>query len=76
MKLLENHLGIKTRADISGLPMPDELKDEIDQTFKAIDEFGYTGGDPSVIVPKDLGLNLGTVEEWVHKQNWSDMLHK
>lgn len=77
LKLLEKHLGIKTRVNTGGIALPDELKEEIEQTFKAVDEFGYTGGDPSVIEPKDLGLTskeLGTVEGWVRNHDWNSLL--
>lgn len=43
-------------GDVSELPFPDDLKLEVSDNWKYINEFGYDGGDPAVIHPKDVSL--------------------
>ncbi|EXJ90794.1 hypothetical protein A1O1_03898 [Capronia coronata CBS 617.96] len=73
-------LGVKTKYVPTGpgevwVPIP-ELQEDIEECADYITEFGYEGGDPSVVHPKDLGvpINLGTVEEWIKKQDWSAVM--
>lgn len=37
----------------------------------------HWGGDPAVIHPEVLGVELptGTVEEWIKKQDWGEILN-
>jgi len=52
--------------------IPDALlKKELDETFAYAEEFGFWGGDPSVIHPEDIGLKTGSVADWVKAQDWS-----
>ncbi|KAK5071422.1 hypothetical protein LTR70_010572 [Exophiala xenobiotica] len=51
--------------------IPEPLKKELDETFAYAEEFGFRGGDPSVIHPEDIGLKTGSVEDWVKAQDWS-----
>ncbi|KAM5354851.1 hypothetical protein ACJ41O_001497 [Fusarium nematophilum] len=58
------------------LPHPEELKAELEDTFAYINEFGNDGRDPAVIHPGDLKEppSLGTVEDYIRKQDWSKVL--
>lgn len=49
---------------------------EIADMFAYMEEFGYDGGDPSVVYPWDLGveINRTTMEEYTRKQDWSEVL--
>lgn len=70
-------LGKKTRVETGGLAnMPEELGLELTETFAYAREFGYWGNDPSVVRPEDLGvkLEIGTIEEWIHAQDWREIL--
>ncbi|KAJ9615427.1 hypothetical protein H2200_001502 [Cladophialophora chaetospira] len=53
-----------------------ELQEDIEECADFITEFGFDGGNPSVVHPKDLGIpvNLGTLEKWIKKQDWSTVL--
>ncbi|KIW09980.1 hypothetical protein PV08_11756 [Exophiala spinifera] len=53
-----------------------ELREDIEDAADYIAEFGFDGGDPSVVHPKDLGvpINLPSVADWVKKQDWSGIL--
>ncbi|EXJ90191.1 hypothetical protein A1O1_03290 [Capronia coronata CBS 617.96] len=82
IKVWSKVLGVKAK----NVPFPDdfawegtpiELKRAIIEILAFCDEFGYQArDDPSVNHPKDLGieLKLGTVEEWIKKQDWSRFL--
>lgn len=72
-------LGVQVKYGDGGIAAgmgqaPDALKREMEETFKYSDEFGFSGGDKSVIYPKDLGLNTGSVEEWIKAQDWSGVM--
>ncbi|KAF2714812.1 NAD(P)-binding protein [Pleomassaria siparia CBS 279.74] len=49
---------------------------EFADMLQYIDEFGYDGGDPTVIYPWDLDVdvNVTTAEEYVKRQDWSSIL--
>ncbi|PQE14115.1 hypothetical protein CJF31_00006639 [Rutstroemia sp. NJR-2017a BVV2] len=56
---------------------PPELREEMDDTWAYLDEFGYDGrDDPTVVHPKDLESppQLGSVVDWFKKQDWSKVL--
>lgn len=40
-------------------------------------EFGYAGGDPGVIEPKDLGFEFrpSDIETWMSQQDWSNIVN-
>ena len=40
-------------------------------------EFGYAGGEPGVLEPKDLGFESrpGGIEAWMSQQDWSRIIH-
>jgi hypothetical protein len=49
---------------------------EFADMFRYMEEFGYDGGDPSVVYPWNLGVKVGvtTAEEYVKGQDWSSIL--
>ncbi|KAH8663884.1 hypothetical protein BGZ61DRAFT_484937 [Ilyonectria robusta] len=56
------------------LPLPDELKLELEDNFAYFNEFGYEArDDPAIIHPRDLKSppSLDTVENYWKKQDWS-----
>ncbi|KAH8821969.1 hypothetical protein F5884DRAFT_658953 [Xylogone sp. PMI_703] len=59
------------------VPIPEELKDELNDNWGYWNEFGYEGrDDPTVIHPRDLEtkVKLDTVGNWLKKQDWSKIL--
>ncbi|KAL2357958.1 hypothetical protein BJ546DRAFT_835245 [Cryomyces antarcticus] len=56
--------------------MPGGMGREIGEMFLYMGEYGYDGGDPSVVHPKDLGVNIPTtsVEEYIKSEDWSAIL--
>ncbi|PVH72206.1 NAD(P)-binding protein [Cadophora sp. DSE1049] len=56
--------------------MPGGLGEETMDMFDFIAEFGYDGGDPSVVHPKDLGVEIPvcTCEEYIKTEDWSSIL--
>jgi hypothetical protein len=59
---------VKKRFPIEG--------EEMNSTMYAT-EFGYTGGDPGVIEPKDLGFESrpSDIEAWVSQQDWPNIVN-
>ncbi|KAH7409753.1 hypothetical protein BKA64DRAFT_571296 [Cadophora sp. MPI-SDFR-AT-0126] len=58
------------------VPLPDDLKGELEDNFAAANEFGYESwDDPDVIHPRDLKSppSLGTVEDFFGKQDLSSI---
>ncbi|KAH7247637.1 uncharacterized protein BKA55DRAFT_540871 [Fusarium redolens] len=56
------------------LPLPDELKLELEENFAACNEIGYEArNDPTIIHPRDLESppSLDTVEDYFKKQDWA-----
>ncbi|KAK6369368.1 hypothetical protein LTS17_009711 [Exophiala oligosperma] len=71
---------VETKYEVTGpeeiwVDIP-ELRQDIEECADYIGEFGFDGGDPTVVHPKDLGVpvNLPTVEDWIKKQDWSALL--
>jgi hypothetical protein len=56
--------------------MPPGLGRELGEMLAFMDEFGYDGGDPSVVHAKDLGVDcpLTTWADYVKTQDWSSIL--
>ncbi|KAH8665563.1 hypothetical protein BGZ61DRAFT_538529 [Ilyonectria robusta] len=52
--------------------VPGGIGEELADMFEYIGDFGYDGGDPSVVHPKDLGLNIPvlTAEEYIKSEVW------
>ena len=72
-------LGVKAGlkyGELSGVP--EELEPELRETFEYCAEFGYWGGDRTVLHPKDVGVEIrkenGSVEDWIKAQDWSSVL--
>ncbi|KAH9906391.1 putative hscarg dehydrogenase [Xylariomycetidae sp. FL2044] len=57
--------------------VPEEFKKEIGDSFDYIEEFGFTGNDPNVLDPKELGikLSLTSMEEYIRSEDWSSVLN-
>ncbi|EHK39351.1 hypothetical protein TRIATDRAFT_48067 [Trichoderma atroviride IMI 206040] len=55
---------------------PEPLGRELMDTNEYMIEFGYTGGDPEVIYPKELDPNIKTtsMEEYIKGEDWSSVL--
>lgn len=56
MKLWGDILGVKAgfkqvSADEFFENVPEPLKQELEDTYEYVEEFGYTGGDPEVLTP-------------------------
>ncbi|KAI9690055.1 MAG: hypothetical protein M1820_010054 [Bogoriella megaspora] len=56
--------------------LPDPLREELVETFAYVEEFGYTGGDPDVLTPNQLGIEipLTSMEEYIKSEDWSSVL--
>ncbi|KAK6222482.1 nad -binding protein [Colletotrichum tabaci] len=56
--------------------MPPNLRVPLGESMAFIDEFGYTGGDPSVVSPKDIqpSPSLQSVADYLAKQPWAEVL--
>ncbi|OHW99276.1 NADB-Rossmann family domain-containing protein [Colletotrichum incanum] len=56
--------------------LPGGIGEEFAETYEYIAEFGCEGGDPTVIHPKDLGVDIPvyTIEEYIKDEDWSSVL--
>ncbi|KAK6206271.1 hypothetical protein QIS74_13690 [Colletotrichum tabaci] len=56
--------------------IPGGVGEELADMFEYIAEFGYDGGDPTIVLPKDLGVHVPvyTVEEYIKNEDWSSLL--
>ncbi|PKX97950.1 NmrA/HSCARG family protein [Aspergillus novofumigatus IBT 16806] len=70
--------GMKAEAVVlpkgeSVVPFPSELQQELDDNWAYWKEFGYYGGDPTVVHPQDLehAPKLNSVADYFKKQDWS-----
>ncbi|KAH7141516.1 hypothetical protein B0J13DRAFT_556951 [Dactylonectria estremocensis] len=56
--------------------IPGGVGEELADMFEYIGEFGYDGSDPTVVLPKDLGVEVPfhTVEEYFKEEDWSEVL--
>jgi hypothetical protein len=55
---------------------PVELKEEMADAFDYLEEFGYTGGDPNVLMPDQLGFSVPvtSMAEYIKGEDWSTVL--
>ncbi|KAL4876982.1 hypothetical protein BJY04DRAFT_199085 [Aspergillus karnatakaensis] len=53
--------------------VPTPLKKELWDTFRYVEEFGYRGGDESVLTAEELGVDVPvtSVEEYIRSEDWS-----
>lgn len=74
-------LGVQARYEqvsmeeyVEGLP--DNLKKEVGESILFSSEFGWTGGDPEVLGPRELcsNIHLTTVSEYFESEDWSSIL--
>ncbi|WQF90307.1 Putative NmrA-like domain, NAD(P)-binding domain superfamily [Colletotrichum destructivum] len=56
--------------------IPGGVGEELADMFEYIAEFGYDGGDPTIVLPKDLDVHVPvyTVEEYIKNEDWSSLL--
>ncbi|KAK0111519.1 hypothetical protein ONS95_001873 [Cadophora gregata] len=56
--------------------MPGGIGEELADMFGYTSDFGYDGGDKSVVSPKDLGVDfsVSTAEEFIKAEDWSSVL--
>ncbi|KAK0124130.1 hypothetical protein ONS95_009113 [Cadophora gregata] len=56
--------------------VPVAMKEEIGDSFKFIEDFGISGGEPDILTPAQLEykLKLTTVEKWIKNEDWSSVL--
>ncbi|KAG6908847.1 hypothetical protein DXG01_003013 [Tephrocybe rancida] len=83
MKLWGEILGVPTRyeqVDVDTAAKFDNgergMGFEVAQGFAYMGEFGYDGGDPSIVHPKDLGVECPTtsIETYIRNEDWSAIL--
>lgn len=77
IKLWGKVLSVPTDVEYGSMSVPEDLKQEIEETWEFAGEFGYWAyADETVIHPKDLDvkLELGTVEEWIKAQDWNSVV--
>ncbi|KAK7923598.1 hypothetical protein PG985_007669 [Apiospora marii] len=54
--------------------IPEGFEATIMDDFKFFAEFGYTGGNPRVKTPAELGIKTTSLEEFFHGEDWSTVL--
>ncbi|TKA77272.1 hypothetical protein B0A49_00971 [Cryomyces minteri] len=56
--------------------MPGGMGRDMGEMFLYMGQYGYDGGDPSVVHPEDLGVDIPatSVEEYIKSENWSAIL--
>lgn len=66
-----------TIAEAVEAGLPEWLVEELWQGGEFYSKYGCSGGDPEVKSPAECGVNvaaLGTVEEWIEREDWSEVL--
>lgn len=56
--------------------VPAALGDELRDGFDYMHEFGFSGGDPDVLTPKQLDFEVPvtSLEDWIKGEDWSSIL--
>ncbi|KAK5729094.1 hypothetical protein LTR15_002235 [Elasticomyces elasticus] len=75
------HHGVECRVErinreVLEQAIPGGIGAEFADMFEYAAEFGYTGGDPTVVLPEDLGVHVPvcTVEGYIRTEDWSSVL--
>ncbi|KAL7904484.1 hypothetical protein GGI35DRAFT_489837 [Trichoderma velutinum] len=57
--------------------LPSYLGQELEDSYNYIKEFGYTGGDPNVLKPDMLNMDISliSIEEYISGEDWSSILN-
>ena len=66
-----------TYDDAVGSGMPDWLALEISQSGTFSSKYGWTGGDPEVKHPAEVGVDMSKltkVEDWIRNEDWSSVV--
>ena len=68
--------GVKASVRRTSFEENVKIDREMAETMEFFNELGLFGGDPNVVTAEDLGLDLklGTVSDWMEKQDWSSVL--
>ncbi|KAJ0123959.1 uncharacterized protein J7T55_012432 [Diaporthe amygdali] len=56
--------------------IPGGVGEELADMFEYIGDFGYHGGDPNIVFPADLGVEIPvtSIEDYIKKEDWSEVL--
>jgi NmrA-like family len=56
--------------------LPENLSREVGESVSFCSEFGWTGGDPEILNPREIAPNiqLTTVAEYIRSEDWSSVL--
>lgn len=74
-------VGVRARfAQVSSsefvAPLPEPAQRELAETMKYVQEYGWTGGDPSVKNPDEVGVEIKTTKlvDYFKSEDWSSIL--
>ena len=74
-----SQLGVKasakalTEEELKPL-LPEGFEDEMFEWFHFVPEYGYTGGNPKVKTPQELGIKTTPLERFFESEDWSKYL--
>ncbi|GIZ37537.1 hypothetical protein CKM354_000098200 [Cercospora kikuchii] len=54
--------------------LPEGFEDEVYEWFHFVPEYGYTGGNPKVKTPQELGIKTTPLERFFESEDWSQYL--
>ncbi|PPJ57406.1 hypothetical protein CBER1_01403 [Cercospora berteroae] len=54
--------------------LPEGFEDEVFEWFHFVPEYGYTGGNPKVKTPQELGVKTTPLERFFESEDWSQYL--
>ncbi|KAF2758028.1 NAD(P)-binding protein [Pseudovirgaria hyperparasitica] len=64
----------KMSEDVFLEQFPDVLRQEFSDNFRFVREFGYTGNDPGISTPQELGIPTTSMEQFIKDEDWSSVL--
>ncbi|KAJ5920620.1 hypothetical protein N7516_011478 [Penicillium verrucosum] len=66
---------VRVHREVLENAVPGCVGEELADMFEYIGEFGYDGGDPSVVHPQSLGVDIPvyTVEEYIKGEDWPEV---